>query len=538
MDKKNVNIFLVFLLPIITFFLFELFLKSITIERTYNLIENGLFACLIIILSFLINSLAFKKFFLKMGFIIFNLCLFFETFYYYHFESIFSASAIFVILETNSIETREFLTSYVTKTILFLFGLSIFIIIYGLKIIDKSICQSIIKKGHKLNYLLIFLILVFLKITNLIVYNVPYLAIKTPITYCQETNKLKIYGEDNQLGSFTNVKHAKSKDKKELYIIVIGESASKAHFQLYNYYRKTTPLLNNIKDELIVLNDVISPHAYTIGSLTKGLTLGNVENPEGKYQGSIIQLLNQAGFRTYWISNQRPVGVSDTQVTQIAKGASKSVFLNIKHTSEKTPYDEVLLPELNKIVQEEGDKKVVFLHMIGEHFFYEKRYPPEFDYFKDKPNTKFKRDDVYKTINAYDNAIRYTDSILGEVIKTARKQNSDSFVMYFSDHGQEVYDEIDFFGQTVDQRVTKNMYEIPMLLWMSDSYKLKNQIALNLNNKYMADDVIHSIADLCNVTSNEIDSTRSIFNEHFKERKRIIKNHIDFDTSFYLNENQ
>ncbi|WP_232731956.1 phosphoethanolamine transferase [Confluentibacter lentus] len=380
--------------------------------------------------------------------------------------------------------------------------------------------------------------MVFLKITNLIVYNVPYLAIKTPITYFQETNKLNIYGNGNQLGDFTGIKHIKSKDNKELYIIVIGESASKVHFQLYNYYRKTTPLLNSIKDELIILNDVISPHAYTIGSLTKGLTLGNVENPEGKYQGSIIQLLNQVGFKTYWISNQRPVGVSDTQVTQIAKGARKSIFLNIKHTSENTPYDEVLLPELNKIAQEKGNKKVVFLHMIGEHFYYEKRYPPEFDYFKDIPITKFDRDDVYKTINAYDNAIRYTDSILNEVIKTARRQNTDSFVLYFSDHGQEVYDDIDFFGQTIDQMVTKSMYEIPMFLWMSESYKLKNQIALNLNKKYMTDDVIHSIADLCNVTSNEIDSTRSIFNEHFKQRKRIIKNNIDFDASFYLNENQ
>ena len=537
MNKKSINIFLAFFLPTIGFFLFELFFKTITIERVYNVVENGLFFTIILLLFFLINNLAFKRFFLKIGFVIFNLSLFLETFYYYHFESTFSASSVFVILETNGAEIKEFISTYFTNIVFFLLALLLFIIIFGFKIIDRNVNQYKINKPFRLKYFLaIFLILALLKFTSLIVYNVPYLAIKTPIIYFKETNKLKIYGDENQLGSFTNVKHFKPKDNngnKQLYVIVIGESISRSHFQLYDYYRETTPLLNSIKDELVVLNNVISPHAYTIGSLTKALTLGNVENPEGKYQGSIIQLLNQAGFETYWVSNQRPIGISDTQVTQIAKGAKKSVFLNIKHTSEETPYDELLLPELTKIILEGGDKKVVFLHMIGAHFYYEKRYPSEFNYFKGKPNTKFYRDDVYETINTYDNAVRYTDSVLSEVINMVRKQNNDSFVFFFSDHGQEVYDEIDFFGQTIDEMVTKNMYEIPMILWMSDSYKLKNKIALNVNKKYMADDVIHSIADLCNVTSSEIDSTRSIFNEYFRERKRIIKDGIDFDAFFH-----
>ena len=46
------------------------------------------------------------------------------------------------------------------------------------------------------------------------------------------------------------------------------------------------------------------------------------------------------------------------------------------------------------------------------------------------------------------------------------------------------------------------------------------------------DVLLHSIADLCNVTSKETDSTRSIFNTSFKERKRVIKNNLDYDTYF------
>ena len=50
--------------------------------------------------------------------------------------------------------------------------------------------------------------------------------------------------------------------------------------------------------------------------------------------------------------------------------------------------------------------------------------------------------------------------------------------------------------------------------------------------KYMADDLFHSLADLLNITSNEVEFTRSIFHKDFKERKRIIKDIVNYDTFF------
>ena len=48
----------------------------------------------------------------------------------------------------------------------------------------------------------------------------------------------------------------------------------------------------------------------------------------------------------------------------------------------------------------------------------------------------------------------------------------------------------------------------------------------------MTDDMFHSIADISNISSDQVDTTRSIFNESFKEIKRIIKDTIDFDSYF------
>ncbi|WP_161785289.1 phosphoethanolamine transferase [Jejuia pallidilutea] len=346
--------------------------------------------------------------------------------------------------------------------------------------------------------------------------------------------KFENYGKENPLGKFEDVKYLGNNQGKQLYVIVVGESTNRKHFSLYNnYHRNTTPLLSEIKDELHLFTDVISPHTYTIGSLSKALTLGNYENPEGKYQGTIIQLFNQANFKTYWVSSQRPIGMMDTHVMKIGTSAQNFMFLNTKHTSRRTPYDINLVDKLKDIVKEDGDKKVVFLHMLGTHMNYKRRYPNEFEVFTDTPRTKFKRAKAYEAINAYDNAVRYNDYVLREIIETVRNSRLNGYVLYFSDHGQEVFDKMDFQGHTIDEETTTNMYEIPMFLWKTNYDDSTYFDGFQLNRKYMIDDLIHSIADISKIKSKQIDTTRSIFNEAFKERERIVKDTINFDTYFF-----
>lgn len=528
--KKPYALLLLVLFPIILSYLFEIFFKEVTILRFYNVVENVLFVIFILALSFLITSLKLKRLFLLTSICLVNVCLLFETVYFYLFDNSLNASAVFVILESNSNETKDFLSVHLDRYIVILILIFFLINIYTLTL-GRKFLNAITEININNFFAIEVLIMIYftLKSSVLIVYNVPYLLIKTPVIYYQEMKKFKNYGRENKVGAFTNVKETSK--EKTLYVVALGESTNRKHFNIIsNYYRETTPLLNEIKDELFVFNNVISPHTYTIGALSKALTLGNYENPEGKYKGSIVQLFNQADYKTYWISNQRPVGVMDTHTTKIGLGASESFFLNTKHTNENTILDDKLISAMKKVLLEEGDKKIIFLHMLGTHMKYENRYPANEDYFKDIPETNFNKEISYKTINAYDNAVRYNDNLLKQVIDVVKAEKMNSYVLYFSDHGQEVFDDIDFFGHTIDERITRNMYEIPMFLWLSDDYKLKNK--LNINNKYMTDDMIHSIADLSDVTCDQVDITRSIFNKNFKERKRIIKDTIDYDTYF------
>lgn len=518
---------------ILLVFLFELVFEEIGLRILYVLIENILFALAVICPLYFISRKNLFKYYLIFAYLIFSFSLYLETVYYYLFKSFFSSSAIFIAMESNTNEIKEFTSSYLDARIIVLTVLFLIVTIISIIFIRRECYKALLtSKKHKLRILAALVaILIFLKVSTLISFNLPYLVIKSSIEYYLDSKKFSDY-RINKNGAFKNVSRESNISKQEVYIIIIGESTSRSHMGIYNYYRNTTPLLEEIKNEMLIYNNVISPHTYTIASLTKGLTLGNFENTEIKYKGSIIQLLNQANFKTYWISNQRPIGVFDTQVTKIGLGADKSIFLNSKHTNETTNFDQGLIDQLKKVFLEEGDKKVIFLQMIGAHIDYSKRYPKEYNHFKNTPRTKFNNKEVFKKINSYDNAIRYSDYVIREVIELTKKLSVSSFVFYFSDHGEEVYDDIDFFGHSADQIITRNIYEIPMFVWLSEDFKRHKDISINKEVKYMIDDIFHSIADLCQVRSTEVDSTRSIFSEHFKERKRIIRDTIDYDTFF------
>ena len=89
----------------------------------------------------------------------------------------------------------------------------------------------------------VLVILAFLKFSSLIVYNLPYLILKSTIEYSVESVKLGDY-KTNKTGNFSDVSRPES-NEDEVYVVILGESTSRAHFGLYNYPRATTPNLNS-----------------------------------------------------------------------------------------------------------------------------------------------------------------------------------------------------------------------------------------------------------------------------------------------------
>ena len=169
---------------------------------------------------------------------------------------------------------------------------------------------------------------------------------------------------------------------------------------------------------------------------------------------------------------------------------------------------------------------------MGNHIHYFNRYPKEFEHFQasDIRSTKGKQ-----TLAQNANAILYTDFVLNEVIK--RFANSDSIVIYLSDHADDVFDTGDKPLRT-DNKITRFMIEIPFIVYVSDEFRAKHpQIYTRIKNAtkraFMNDDFIHALIDIAGFNIDGFEEKRSLFSDKFNQmRKRMVgkKAVIDYDT--------
>ena len=157
---------------------------------------------------------------------------------------------------------------------------------------------------------------------------------------------------------------------------------------------------------------MISANVHTIEALDKALTLRDKAHRNPINNTSVIQLANQAGFETYWLSNQKPLGVNETSITLIAQAAKFKHFLTT-HDSYNEIYDEALLPALDEVLKNKAKAKLIFIHLMGTHAAYNKRFPSYFQSFDIAPLSKFNLTERAKNrINDYDTAVKYNDSIV------------------------------------------------------------------------------------------------------------------------------
>ena len=299
---------------------------------------------------------------------------------------------------------------------------------------------------------------------------------------------------------------------------------------LYGYPLETTPKMDKMakNNELYVFKDVISPHAYTIGSLREVFTFHNYEAINKWYEcNNLFDIMKKAGYKTYWLSNQETSGQWANVALAYANRCDYKKFTGIRQSYEKSyRADGELLPLLYEAMNNNSDKNFYVLHLMGCHGEYENRYTPDFAKFSDVDETKgiIKTQEAKTKRAQYDNAILYNDTIVTQVMEAFK--DKDAIVIYMPDHGEEVYDLKNFNGHS-DDNPTKSMLEIPFVIYTTETFKQKYplvdaQIRASVDKKYMTDDLIHTILDITGIKTPEFQETRSIINPYYnQERKRI-----------------
>lgn len=305
-----------------------------------------------------------------------------------------------------------------------------------------------------------------------------------------------------------NVKLNVPLDKAPTCVIVIGESATRNSFGIYGYERDTTPFLSSIKDELLIFKDLVGVWNNTPPSI-RYLFTGATADDKVHARILITQALKRVGYPQTFVSNQWRWGRMNNIITYIFNPADQCVYLEDDKSIEQH-YDDEMLPYFRKALTENpANGQVIYLHQIGSHFPFKGFYPEARSVFTGG-----------KMIDHYDNTIRFTDYLIGEIITDLKASHRPAMLFYVSDHGDTPR------AASWRQFNDMDLWELPMFVWFSEEYKAAfpktvNDVRAALEKPLQSDQVLPGLLLMLQVSGwADSMSEKCFLNPSFVPRQR------------------
>ena len=459
-------------------------------------------------------------------------------------------SLISFLLQTNVTEVRE-----VTKGILkpFLLITFIYLLLYLFTVWKFSITRISFKYAATVSLIAV-------------VINVAYFLVRKhsnqkltsdileenyPVSLLSGLGQAYAFKQKNNLDQAQNFHfNAFKKDtvaKRQVHVLVIGESSRYDRWEINGYPKPTSPRLKN-RQNLVSFSQAVSGSNLTWMAVPQIITRAVPTNLDLQFkEKSILSAFKEANYKTVWLSNQTDKDIfwSGT-ITLHAKTADVAVFSPSNSPNfdswSKNYYDERLLPLLDSIIKADDQNIFFVLHTMGNHWEYTKRYPKHFDYFKPSghtigylsPQSPAGKEAIS---NSYDNSIRYADYVLDSVISTLNQHKLVSTVTFLSDHGEDLYD---LSPDKMDFHVTPApaTLHIPFFIWTSDTYKSlylekTKLLAAHQAKKISTENAFYTVLDLANISFPGFDLHKSISSSYFKESAQMYYHNLDKKTYSY-----
>ena len=355
----------------------------------------------------------------------------------------------------------------------------------------------------------------------------PWATTQSYISYLQNLRESDRLQSNMEAVAKNATIHSTDATDAQTYVLVIGESTNRNRLSLYGYPRDTNPRLQEIRHELLVYNDVVANIPYTIESLSSTLTFTPPEKYNEAYRAmNVITMMKKAGFKTFWITNQQTLTHRNTMLTAFAKLTDEPTFLNNNRRQSANSYDEVVLKPFADALSDNAKRKLIVVHLIGTHFAYEYRYPDVFNIFSNQqPLSSFATgEEPVQMYNDYDNAVRYNDNVVRQLIDSYRAKDPYGFLLYFADHGEEVFDVRDFNGRDMS-KPTIDMYDVPFIVWPAPRWAAQHDMKALENTVHRPSSLSLFMNGWCTLAAiqyKECNSADSIFSADFVAKPRWV----------------
>lgn len=323
------------------------------------------------------------------------------------------------------------------------------------------------------------------------------------------------------IGAQARVVGRPSDARPRLLVLVVGETVRAQDWGLDGYARQTTPQLAALAQA--PAGPINFSHVVACGSSTE-ISLPCMFSPWGRahydkdridHSESLLHVLEHAGIRTLWRDNQ-------TGCKGVCEGLA---FESFEHgtvpeaCNAEGCLDEAMLHGLGDRVAANPGDQVVVLHQLGNHGpAYYTRYPAEFRHFTPVCETSdLDRCSREEIVNAYDNAVLYTDDFLARTIRFLDEQSGrDTALIYLSDHGESLGEDGLYLHGVPYAIAPDTQTHVPMLMWLSPGFSAARGIDTEClkargNDDVSQDNLFHSVLGLMQVRTPEYDATLDLF---------------------------
>ncbi|WP_223807892.1 phosphoethanolamine transferase [Marinobacter sp. R17] len=291
---------------------------------------------------------------------------------------------------------------------------------------------------------------------------------------------------------------------RELVIMVVGETARADHFSLNGYKRDTNPFLEK-EENLVNFSNFWSCGTSTqvsVPCMFSELDRDHYSEEKADSTSNALDVLAKSGANVLWLdNNSSSKGVAD----RVEYHSYKSSDTNPECSGEECR-DTGMLTGLDDYIRNhpKGDIFIV-LHQMGNHGpAYYKRYPKEFERYTPVCKTsQLEECSQEEIINAYDNAILYTDYFLDQVIDVLKRYTPqfETAMFYLSDHGESL-GEYDVYLHGLPYMIAPDEQKhVPAVMWFGSSYDSVNidKLRQHKDDRLSQDNVFHTILGMLEV---------------------------------------
>ncbi|MGS3446583.1 phosphoethanolamine transferase EptA [Klebsiella electrica] len=305
--------------------------------------------------------------------------------------------------------------------------------------------------------------------------------------------------------------------RKNLTILVLGETSRAQNFSLGGYDRETNPRLK--QDDVIYFANTTScgtATAVSVPCMFSNMPRAHYDEELAHHQEGVLDILQRAGVRVLWNDND---------------GGCKGACDRVPHQNvtdlnltgqciDGECYDEVLFHNLENYIDNLQQDGIIVLHTIGSHGpTYYNRYPAEFKKFTPTCDTNEIQSCTQQQLtNTYDNTILYIDYMVDKTIKLLQSKQ-DKFttsLVYLSDHGESLGENGVYLHGLPWSIAPETQKHVPMLIWLSPDYQQRYGVSSQCLQQraktapYSQDNLFSTLLGLLGVNTHEYQAADDI----------------------------